>query len=86
MSQLSLLLAKNFPRSGDCIQKGEYLYLSCWERPELLGLCGELGEFSGKNLVISGWHGEGYSILSCECERKTQNKDTTQSLQHGAAQ
>lgn len=28
MSQLSLLLAKNFPRSGDCVQKGECLHLS----------------------------------------------------------
>lgn len=28
MSQLSLLLAKNFPHSGDCVQKGECLHLS----------------------------------------------------------
>jgi hypothetical protein len=64
MSQLSLLLAKNFPHSGDCVQKGEYLCLPYWERPELL----VAGESSGKGPVYSRLHSESYGALSWECE------------------
>lgn len=80
MSQLSLLLAKNFPRSGDCVQKGEYLCLPCRKRLELLMVGGSpLGRV--QDSVDSTMRA---TVYSAGCVRKSE--DTAQSLKHGPAE
>lgn len=81
MLQLSLLLAKNFPHSGDCVQKGEYCACQTGR-----GLSYSwLGESSGKGLVYSRLHSESYGTLSWECE-KEQGHCTERDITHGPAQ